>query len=373
MSDSAAVLDALLKERILILDGAMGTVIRRFGLTEADTRAERFKDTRKDLKNNGDVLSVTRPDVIGQIHREYLEAGADIIETNTFSATSIGQHDFFHPAPEGARKDQAFFDDVVGSAALDALARELNLAACRVAREAADEHARRSGTPRFVAGSIGPLPVSASVVVDVNDPGFRPVNFDQLARSYRVQVEALLDGGADLLLVETVFDTLNAKAALFAIEESFERRGQRWPVIVSGTITDRAGRTLSGQTVEAFWNSIAHANPLAVSLNCALGPDLMRPHIEELAGLAPIYTCAYPNAGLPDPMSPTGFPETPESLAPQLRPWAENGWLNIVGGCCGTTPDHIRAIAQAVRGLMPRRPPVIEPRLRLAGLEAFTA
>jgi 5-methyltetrahydrofolate--homocysteine methyltransferase len=367
-------LPRLLDERILILDGAMGTMVQRYKLDEAAYRGDSFRDWKgKDLKGNNELLLLTRPQVIEEIHRQYLEAGADIIETNTFSATTIGQHDFFFQGEHGGRKDQAFFDRVVADPFLQKLARDMNLAACKVARAAADAVEQATGRVRFVAGAIGPMPVSASTVVDVNDPGFRPINFCQLQASYTEQVEALLDGGVDTLLVETIFDTLNAKAALFAIESVFEQRGVRVPVMISGTITDRAGRTLSGQTVEAFWNSVSHVKPLSVGFNCALGPDLMRPHIEEIAKLADCCVSAYPNAGLPDPMSPTGFPETPETLAPQIAPWAEAGWLNIVGGCCGTTPDHIRAIAEAVKHLAPRKRPALERTLRLSGQEAFTA
>ena len=367
-------LPRLLDERILILDGAMGTMVQRYKLDEAAYRGDQFRDWKgKDLKGNNELLLLTRPQVIEEIHRQYLEAGADIIETNTFSATTIGQHDFFFQGEHGGRKDQAFFDRVVADPFLQKLARDMNLAACRVARKAADVVEQATGRVRCVAGAIGPMPVSASTVVDVNDPGFRPINFRQLQASYTEQVEALLDGGVDTLLVETIFDTLNAKAALFAIESVFEQRGVRVPVMISGTITDRAGRTLSGQTVEAFWNSVSHVKPLSVGFNCALGPDLMRPHIEEISRIADCYVSAYPNAGLPDPMSPTGFPETPESLAPQIAPWAEAGWLNIVGGCCGTTPDHIRAIAESVKQLAPRKRPTLERTLRLSGQEAFTA
>jgi len=363
--------ERLLRERIVMIDGAMGTVIQRYKLGEGDFRGERFADWRgKDLKGNNELLVLTRPQIIEEIHRHYLEAGADIIETNTFSATTIGQHDFFFKHSEG-RKDQAFFDEVVNDKVLRELARELNLAAAAVARRAADTLEKKTGQPKFVAGALGPQPVSASTVVDVNDPGFRPINFDQLRHAYAEQAEALMDGGVDIILVETIFDTLNAKAALFAIQEVFERRGQRLPLMISGTLTDRAGRTLSGQNVEAFWNSVAHANPITIGLNCALGPDLMRPFVEELSGIVPIATCFYPNAGLPDPMSETGFPETPESLAPQLREWAEAGFINVLGGCCGTTPQHIRAMADAVRGLPPRKLPVIPPLLRLSGMESF--
>jgi 5-methyltetrahydrofolate--homocysteine methyltransferase len=364
-------LKQLLQERIVIIDGAMGTVIQRYKLDEKAFRGARFADWQgKDLKGNNELLQLTRPDVIGEIHRHYLEAGADIIETNTFSATTIGQHDFFFKHAEG-RKDQAFFDEVVNDPALKKLALDLNLAGAAVARKAADDVERETGRPRFVAGALGPQPVSASTVVDVNDPGFRPINFDQLRQAYTEQTEALIDGGVDIILVETIFDTLNAKAALFAIQEVFEKRGFTLPLMISGTLTDKAGRTLSGQNVEAFWNSVAHANPITVGLNCALGPDLMRPFVEELSRIVPIHTCFYPNAGLPDPMSETGFPETPESLAPQIREWAEAGFINVIGGCCGTTPQHIKAIADAVRSVPARKLPVIEPRLRLSGMEGF--
>ena len=334
---AAESLKRLLQERIVVIDGAMGTVIQRYKLDEAAFRGERFRDWKgKDLKGNNELLQLTQPQIIEEIHRDYLLSGADIIETNTFSATTIGQHDFFFKHPTG-RKDQAYFDEVIQDPALRELARELNLAAARVARKAADEVSAQTGQPRFVAGAIGPMPVTCSLSPDVNDPGFRSVNFEQLCTAYREQVEALLDGSVDLLLVETIFDTLNAKAALFAIQDVFEARfpegTARPPIMISGTITDRAGRTLSGQTVEAFWNSVAHAAPLTIGFNCALGPDLMRPYVEEISRIAGTHVCVYPNAGLPDPLSPTGFPETPETLAPQIREWAEKGWLNIVGGC----------------------------------------
>jgi 5-methyltetrahydrofolate--homocysteine methyltransferase len=372
-------LGRLLAQRIVILDGAMGTMAQRYKLTEAAFRGARFADWKgKDLKGNNELLQITRPSVIEEIHRQYLEAGADIIETNTFSATTIGQHDFLFGKHAAQRKDQVFFEEVVTDKFLREVAFEMNLAGARLARKAADEVANRTGQPRFVAGALGPMPVTASISPDVGDAGFRSVNFDQLRRAYREQVEALLDGGVDLLLVETIFDTLNAKAALVAIEEVFETRSLRTPhsafripVMISGTITDRSGRTLTGQTVEAFWNSVVHAQPLTIGLNCALGPKEMRPFVEELVGLAPTFTCFYPNAGLPDPLSETGFPETPQSLAPQLQEWAKLGWLNVVGGCCGTTPAHIQAIAEAVRDCAPRRVPTPAPALRLSGMEAF--
>jgi 5-methyltetrahydrofolate--homocysteine methyltransferase len=350
-------LEALLRERIVVLDGAMGTMVQQYRLNEAAYRGDRFQDWKgKDLKGCLEILLLTKPDVIDEIHRRYLEAGADIIETNTFSGTTIGLHDFLFPGePESGRKDSEFFQKVVDDPQLRDLVREINLKAASVARHAADLVANETGSRRFVGGSIGPLPVTASLSPDVNDPSFRAVNFDQIRQAYQEQAAALLEGGVDLLLVETIFDTLNAKAAIAAITELFEKIGRTVPLIISGTVTDRSGRILSGQTVEAFLTSIAHADPLVVGLNCALGPGEMEPYIEELAHGTSRYVSAYPNAGLPDPLSPTGFPETPESLAPQLEKWARNGWLNIVGGCCGTTPEHIKLIAGAVRDLPPRR------------------
>ena len=374
-------LAALLRERIAVLDGAMGTMIQRRKLSEADYRGERFRDWKgKDLKGSLELLQLTQPRVIEQIHREYLAAGADIVETNTFSATTIGLHDFlFRGEPVSGRKDQEFFQRVVDDVDLRALVREMNFAAAQMARRAADQVANQSGRARFVAGSLGPLPVTASMSPDVNDPAFRAVTFDQLRITYFDQATALLEGGVDLLIVETIFDTLNAKAALFAVAEVFEQTGRKVPLIISGTITDRSGRTLSGQTLEAFLTSIEHAQPLIVGLNCALGPDEMAPHVEELAHNCSHFTIAYPNAGLPDPLSETGFPETPESFAPKVTNWVRNGWLNIVGGCCGTTPEHIRLIAEAVRELPPRkwerpqrrdgRDTEAPPTLQLSGLE----
>jgi 5-methyltetrahydrofolate--homocysteine methyltransferase len=370
-------LESLMRERIVVLDGAMGTMIQRCKLSEADYRGERFRDWKgKDLKGSLELLLLTKPEVVEEIHRHYLEAGADIIETNTFSATTIGLHDFlFRYEPASRRKDPEFFQRVVDDVDLRALVHEMNVAAARIARRAADRIAEGTGTRRFVAGSLGPLPVTGSISPDVNDPGFRAVTFDQLRQTYVDQVSALLEGNVDLLIVETVFDTLNAKAALFAIAQVVEQTGHKVPLIISGTVADRSGRTLSGQTVEAFLISIAHAQPLVVGLNCALGPDEMVPYIEELAHISPHYVSAYPNAGLPDPLSETGFPETPESFAPKVVNWARNGWLNIVGGCCGTTPKHIRLIAETVRECAPRpaHPAIQKPQsaipLQLAGLE----
>src|SRR6266478_2976755 len=350
-------LESLLRERIVVLDGAMGTMIQRYKLSEADYRGKRFRDWKgKDLKGSLELLLLTKPQIVEEIHARYLEAGADIIETNTFSATTIGLHDFlFTGEPPAGRKEQDFFQRVVDDVDLRALVHEMNLAAAKIARGAADRVADQTGTRRFVAGSMGPLPVAVSMSPDVNDPAFRAVTFDQLKQTYFDQAKALLEGDVDLLLVETIFDTLNAKAALFAIAEVFEQTGKKVPLMISGTVTDRSGRTLSGQTVEAFLISITHAGPLLVGLNCALGPDEMEPYVEELARISPYFMSTYPNAGLPDPLSETGFPETAETFAPKVAKWAENGWLNLVGGCCGTTPEHIRAIAKAVRGCKPRR------------------
>jgi len=328
----AQALPAILQQRIAILDGAMGTMIQRFKLDEAAYRGERFKDFHKDVKGNNELLSLTRPDVIRDIHEGYLAAGADLIETNTFGATTIAQDDY----------------------EMGDLAREMNLASARLARAACDKFSTPD-KPRFVAGALGPTPKTASISPDVNDAGARNVTFEQLRAAYREQVEALMEGGADLLLVETIFDTLNAKAALFAIDEVFAATGERLPLIISGTVTDASGRILSGQTVSAFWASVRHLQPLAVGLNCALGAALMRPYIQELAKVAgDTYISCYPNAGLPNPMSDTGFDETPEVTSRLLHEFAAEGLVNIVGGCCGTTPDHIAAIGRAVTPLAPR-------------------
>jgi 5-methyltetrahydrofolate--homocysteine methyltransferase len=328
----AAALPALLQQRIAIIDGAMGTMIQRYKLTEADFRGARFADHPKDLKGNNDLLVLTRPDVIREIHRSYLQAGADLIETNTFGATSIAQEDY----------------------ALGHIAREMNVAAARLAKEEAQAFSTPEH-PRFVAGALGPTPRTASISPDVNDPGARNVSFDELRAAYYEQAEGLLEGGCDLFLVETIFDTLNAKAAIFALDELMEATGERLPVIVSGTVTDASGRILSGQTVSAFWHSVRHARPLAIGLNCALGAALMRPYIEELAKVASdTYISCYPNAGLPNPMSETGFDETPEVTGALLEEFAKAGFLNIAGGCCGTTPEHIAAIARKVKTYRPR-------------------
>lgn len=340
----------LLARRILILDGAMGTMIQRYKLSEEQYRGlehtREFEAHPVDLKGNNELLLLTRPHVIQEIHEAYLAAGADLVETNTFGATRVAQDDY----------------------QLAHLAYEMNVAAARIARAACDKYSTPD-KPRFVAGAVGPTPKTASISPDVNDPGARNVTFDELAESYQEQIRGLIDGGADLLLIETIFDTLNAKAAIFAAEAEFEARGVRLPVIISGTVTDASGRILSGQTVEAFWNSVRHARPLAIGLNCALGAALMRPYIEELAAKADTFVSVYPNAGLPNPMSETGFDETPEITGGLLKEFALAGFVNIAGGCCGTTPDHIAAIARAVEGLAPRAVPTIAPELRLAGLE----
>ena len=348
MADRTAQLEDLLRRRILILDGAMGTMIQGYQLTEADYRGSRLKDHPHDLKGNNDLLALTRPQVIREIHEQYLAAGADIIETNTFNSTSIAQADYH----------------------LQHLVHELNVEAAKLARAAADAHtAKNPDKPRFVAGALGPTNRTASISPDVNDPGFRNVSFDELKAAYAEAVRGLMEGGVDILLAETIFDTLNAKALIFAIEEVFEEKASRLPVMLSGTITDASGRTLSGQTPEAFWNSVRHARPLAVGLNCALGAKLMRPYIEELSGVADIPVFAYPNAGLPNPLAPTGYDETPGETAASLLDFAKSGFINIAGGCCGTTPAHIRAIAEALQDLPPRAVPVIERKTRLAGLE----
>lgn len=318
----------ILAQRIVILDGAMGTMIQRFKLTEAQYRGDRFANFHKDVKGNNELLSLTRPDVIADIHEKYLAAGADLIETNTFGATTIAQDDY-----EMAH-----------------LAREMNVQSAKIARAACNKYSTPD-RPRFVAGALGPTPKTASISPDVNDPGARNVTFEQLRAAYYEQVEGLVEGGADVLLVETIFDTLNAKAALFAIDEYFENSGERLPILISGTVTDASGRILSGQTVSAFWHSVRHARPLVIGLNCALGATLMRPYIQELNKVATdTYISCYPNAGLPNPMSDTGFDETPEVTSRLVHEFAAEGLVNIVGGCCGTTPDHILAIASAVKG-----------------------
>src|SRR6185503_10528261 len=367
-------LEKLLRERIVMIDGAMGTTIRAYGLGEAEIRGERFKDTKKDLTNNGDLYSLTKPEVIGDIHRRFLEAGADIIETNTFSATSIGQSEFFvdDPREHGGRKDPAFYAKIIGDKFLEDLAWEINETSTRQCREWCERVTNATGRPRFVAGAIGPLTVALSISPDANDAGFRTVTFDQVLTAYRHQVRALIAGGSDVLLVETIFDALNAKAALVAIQEVFEKDRVALPIIVSAAV-GRGGETMiSAQTVEALWNAVAHVKPLAVGLNCSLGPDLMRPFLEELGTKAGSFISCYPNAGLPNPLSPTGFDLQPCHMGDSLREFAQAGLLNIAGGCCGNTPEHIAAIAKALEGIAPRVPPRIEPKLRLSGSQPFT-
>lgn len=328
----------LLRERILIIDGAMGTMIQKHKLEEADYRGERFKNWHTDVKGNNDLLSITQPKIIEDIHKEYLEAGADIIETNTFSSTSIAQADYD----------------------MQPLAYELNVASAGCARRAADEYTRKNpAKPRFVAGAIGPLNKTLSLSPDVNNPGFRAVTFDEVEQAYTEQIKGLVDGGVDILLIETIFDTLNAKAAISAIKKYFRGQNkQELPIMISGTITDASGRTLSGQTLEAFYTSVMHANPLSIGLNCALGAKEMRPHVEELSEIAACYTSAYPNAGLPNAFGE--YDEQPHETAHIIEEWAKEGFLNIVGGCCGTTPDHIRHIAEEVKKYTPRALPVMQ-------------
>jgi len=348
LSEAEAALRALLAERLVYIDGAMGTMVQQLKLQEADYRGERFKDWPKDLKGLGDLLNVTQPYLIEGIHRQYAEAGADLIETNTFNSQAISLADY----------------------GMEALGYELAKAGAACARRAVDGFKERRC---FVAGAIGPTTRTSSISTDVNDPGARGTNYDELVQAYYDQARGLLDGGADILIVETIFDTLNAKAAFFAIEKLLDERQVRVPLMASVTfIQAGSNRGVTGQTVEAFWNSISHVPLLSVGMNCALGPKEMRPLIEELSRIAPVFTSAYPNAGLPDPLSPTGFPETPESLAPQLREWVGEGWLNLLGGCCGTTPGHIRAMVEATRGLRPRTVPHVQPTLRLSGLDALT-
>lgn len=359
ISDTEVLLRDLMARRILILDGAMGTMIQQYKLTEEDYRGERFADLAAAginvpagrelfVKGNNELLSLTRPDVISAIHEEYLAAGADLIESNTFGATTVAQDDYH----------------------MGHLAYEMNVASARLARAACDKYSTPD-KPRFVAGALGPTPKTASISPDVNDPAARNVTFDQLVAAYLDQTRALVEGGADVLLVETIFDTLNCKAALFAIDQFFEESDKRLPIMISGTVTDASGRILSGQTVPAFWNSIRHAKPLTVGLNCALGAALMRPYAEELSKIADTYVCIYPNAGLPNPMSDTGFDETPDVTSSLLQDFAESGFVNIAGGCCGTTPDHIRAIAETIKTIEPRLVPSVEPTLKLSGLEPF--
>ena len=341
----------LLQQRILIIDGAMGTMIQRYKLNEADYRGERFKDWPTDLKGNNDLLCLTQPQIIKEIHKQYLEAGADILETNTFNAQKVSLADYH----------------------MQDLAYEINLAAAKIAKEAVEEFTPDSRLPtpdsglptpdsKFIAGAIGPMNKTLSLSPDVNNPGYRALTFDDAVSAYYEQVKGLVEGGVDLLLIETIFDTLNAKAAIFAIKKYFrDTRQQELPIMISGTITDASGRTLSGQTLEAFYTSVIHAKPVSIGLNCALGAKEMRPHIEELSQIASCYVSAYPNAGLPNAMGE--YDEQPEDTAHYIEEWAKEGFVNIVGGCCGTTPDHIRHIAEHVKNLKPRKLPVVETEL----------
>jgi 5-methyltetrahydrofolate--homocysteine methyltransferase len=350
-------LEKVLETRIAIIDGAMGTTIRTYGMKEADIRGERFKNSTKDLLNNGDLFSLTQPKMIGDIHRRFLEAGADIIETNTFGATSITQSEFFvdDPREQGGRKDPAFYQKVIDDSFLGSLASEINEQSARQCREWADRVGSATSRQRFVAGAIGPLTVSLSNSPDADDAGFRVVTFDQVKTAYAQQVRALIAGGVDLLLVETIFDSLNAKAALVAIREVFDQDGKELPVMISAAV-GRGGETLiSAQTTEAFWNAVQHVKPLSVGLNCSLGPDLMYPFLEELSEKADVAISCYPNAGLPNPLAETGFDLGPEDMARYLGDFARGGLINIAGGCCGNTPEHIAAIAKALEGQAPRK------------------
>src|SRR5246127_5431875 len=347
----------ILKNRIAIIDGAMGTTIRTYGMKEADIRGSRFADAKKDLLNNGDIFSLTQPKMIGDIHRRFLEAGADIIETNTFGATSITQSEFFvdDPREHGGRKDPEFYQNVIDDPFLNGLAWDINEQSARLCREWADRVANETGRQRFVAGSIGPLTVSLSNSPDADDPGFRVVTFDQVKAAYAQQVRALIAGGVDLLLVETIFDSLNAKAALVAIREVLDEQAKELPVMISAAV-GRGGETMiSAQTTEAFWNAVKHVKPLSVGLNCSLGPDLMYPFLEELSEKADVAISCYPNAGLPNPLSETGFDLGPQDMARYLGDFARGRLINIAGGCCGNTPEHIGAIAKALEGQPPRK------------------
>jgi 5-methyltetrahydrofolate--homocysteine methyltransferase len=350
-------IEQILENRIAIIDGAMGTTIRTYGMTEADIRGERFKDSKKSLLNNGDMFSLTQPKMIGDIHRRFLEAGADIIETNTFGATSIVQSEFFvdDPRERGGRKDPEFYQQIIDDASLGNLAWEINEKSAQQCRQWAERVSNETSRQRFVAGAIGPLTVSLSNSPDADDPGFRVVTFDQVKTAYIQQVRALIAGGVDFLLVETIFDSLNAKAALVAIREVFNQDGKELPVMISAAV-GRGGETMiSGQTVEAFWNAVEHVKPLSVGLNCSLGPDLMYPFLEELSEKADVAISCYPNAGLPNPLAETGFDLGPQDMARYLTDFARGGLINIAGGCCGNTPEHIAAIAKALEGLPPRR------------------
>jgi 5-methyltetrahydrofolate--homocysteine methyltransferase len=364
-------LENVLASRIAIIDGAMGTTIRAYGMKEADIRGERFKDAKKDLLNNGDLFTLTQPKMIGDIHRRFLEAGADIIETNTFGATTISQSEFFvdDPREHGGRKDPEFYQKVIEDEFLKQLAWELNEKSAQLAKESAAKVEKETGRPRFVAGAMGPLTVSLSTSPDAENAGFRMVTFDQVKTAYKEQARALLSGGVDLLLVETIFDSLNAKAALVAIREVFDERGSEVPVMISAAV-GRGGETMiSGQTIAAFWNAVEHVRPIAVGLNCSLGPDLMYPFLEDLAGKADVAISCYPNAGLPNPLAVTGFDLEPADMARYLSEFARNGLINIAGGCCGNTPEHIAAIAEALESVAPRKIPAAQEALVGEGRE----
>ncbi|MCP5534224.1 MAG: homocysteine S-methyltransferase family protein [Akkermansiaceae bacterium] len=359
--DATAELTQSLSERILVLDGAMGTTIRTYGLEEGDARGERFARNDKDLLNNGDILSLTKPDVIGDIHRRFYQAGSDICETNTFSATSIAQSEFFveDPREKGGRKDPEFFQKIIENPFLNDLAWEMNVESSKLCRKMADDIGTDTGVKRYVAGAIGPLTVSLTNSPDANDPAFRVVTFDQVLEAYKHQVRALIEGGCDILMIETIFDSLNAKAAAVATQEVFDELRLRLPIIISAAV-GRGGETMiSAQKVEALWNAFAHVKPLAIGLNCSLGPDLMRPFLEELSDCAATHISAYPNAGLPNPLAPTGFDLEPPHMKDFMGDFASAGLLNLAGGCCGNTPEHVAAIAQGVRGKAPRKVPAV--------------
>ncbi len=357
--DSTVHLQDLLTSRIAILDGAMGTTIREYGLDEQGTRGQRFADAPKDLLNNGDILSLTQPDTIGDIHKRFLEAGSDIIETNTFSATTLSQAEFFveDPREQGGRKDPDFFQKILENEFLLTLVEDLNLESSRLAREQADRLTEETGIRRYVAGAVGPLTLSLSNAPDHDDPSFRPVTFDQVHDSYLHQARALVEGGCDLLLVETIFDSLNAKAALVAIQKLFEETGVSLPLVISAAVGSGGATLISAQRVEAFWIATQHVRPLAVGLNCCEGPDVLRPFIAELADSANCFTSCYPNAGLPNPLAPTGFDLEPDDMAAYMAEFAQAGMLNIAGGCCGNTPEHIAAISEALKPHAPRALP----------------
>jgi 5-methyltetrahydrofolate--homocysteine methyltransferase len=359
--DSTSELTTALAERIFVLDGAMGTTIRTYGMNEADARGSRFADNPKDLLNNGDILSITRPEVIGDIHKRFFEAGSDICETNTFSATSIAQSEFFvdDPREHGGRKDPEFFQKIIENPFLNELAWEMNVESSLLCRKWADNIASDTGRKRYVAGAIGPLTVSLTNSPDANDHAFRVVTFDQVLEAYKHQIRALIEGGCDILMIETIFDSLNAKAAAVAVQEIYQEQSIRLPLIISAAVGLGGETMISAQKVEAFWNAFAHTRPLAIGLNCSLGPDLMRPHLEELSECATTHVSCYPNAGLPNPLAPTGFDLEPEHMEKFMSDFAQAGLLNLAGGCCGNTPDHIAAIARGVASHPPRVVPVV--------------